>query len=388
MGWVMGRLLEIFLVALKLGVTSFGGPVAHLGYFRAEYVEKRKWLSDKAYQDLVSLCQFLPGPASSQVGIGIGLMRGGILGAILAFLGFTLPSAFVLIASVYFMKSHDMDLDFIKGLLIVAIAIVLHALVGMGKTTLNNLTAIMIFLLSLVIALLFPTAYTQILIIIASGLIGMVLYKVETKKESPISIQVSKSTSIAALIVLVSLMIGLPIIAQVINSDWLLMFDRLFRGGLLVFGGGHVVLPLLQSAFVPDMMDIDTFLAGYGLTQAMPGPLFTFGSFVGASLFGVIGGLVAMVAIFLPAFLLVIGTLPFWAVIREYRLMKQALKGINAGVIGILGAAWINPIILHTVTHWLDVVFSLILFVLLYFVKLPPWVIVVLGIIIGFVFYR
>lgn len=388
MGWVMGRLLEIFLVALKLGVTSFGGPVAHLGYFRAEYVEKRKWLSDKAYQDLVSLCQFLPGPASSQVGIGIGLMRGGILGAILAFLGFTLPSVFVLIASVYFMKSHDMDLDFIKGLLIVAIAIVLHALVGMGKTTLNNLTAIMIFLLSLVIALLFPTAYTQILIIIASGLIGMVLYKVETKKESPISIQVSKSTSIAALIVLVSLMIGLPIIAQVINSDWLLMFDRLFRGGLLVFGGGHVVLPLLQSAFVPDMMDIDTFLAGYGLTQAMPGPLFTFGSFVGASLFGVIGGLVAMVAIFLPAFLLVIGTLPFWAVIREYRLMKQALKGINAGVIGILGAAWINPIILHTVTHWLDVVFSLILFVLLYFVKLPPWVIVVLGIIIGFVFYR
>ncbi|TDM49191.1 chromate efflux transporter [Macrococcoides goetzii] len=384
----MGRLLEIFLVALKLGVTSFGGPVAHLGYFRAEYVEKRKWLSDKAYQDLVSLCQFLPGPASSQVGIGIGLMRGGILGAILAFLGFTLPSVFVLIASVYFMKSHDMDLDFIKGLLIVAIAIVLHALVGMGKTTLNNLTAIMIFLLSLVIALLFPTAYTQILIIIASGLIGMVLYKVETKKESPISIQVSKSTSIAALIVLVSLMIGLPIIAQVINSDWLLMFDRLFRGGLLVFGGGHVVLPLLQSAFVPDMMDIDTFLAGYGLTQAMPGPLFTFGSFVGASLFGVIGGLVAMVAIFLPAFLLVIGTLPFWAVIREYRLMKQALKGINAGVIGILGAAWINPIILHTVTHWLDVVFSLILFVLLYFVKLPPWVIVVLGIIIGFVFYR
>ncbi|TDM45288.1 chromate efflux transporter [Macrococcoides goetzii] len=384
----MGRLLEIFLVALKLGVTSFGGPVAHLGYFRAEYVEKRKWLSDKAYQDLVSLCQFLPGPASSQVGIGIGLMRGGILGAILAFLGFTLPSVFVLIASVYFMKSHDMDLDFIKGLLIVAIAIVLHALVGMGKTTLNNLTAIMIFLLSLVIALLFPTAYTQILIIIASGLIGMVLYKVETKKESPISIQVSKSTSIAALIVLVSLMIGLPIIAQVINSDWLLMFDRLFRGGLLVFGGGHVVLPLLQSAFVPDMMDIDIFLAGYGLTQAMPGPLFTFGSFVGASLFGVIGGLVAMVAIFLPAFLLVIGTLPFWAVIREYRLMKQALKGINAGVIGILGAAWINPIILHTVTHWLDVVFSLILFVLLYFVKLPPWVIVVLGIIIGFVFYR
>lgn len=384
----MGRLLEIFFVALKLGVTSFGGPVAHLGYFRAEYVEKRKWLSDKVYQDLVSLCQFLPGPASSQVGIGIGLMRGGILGAILAFLGFTLPSVFILITSVYFMKALDLDLNFIKGLLIVAIAVVLHALVGMGKTTLNNLTAIMIFLISLCTALVFPTAYTQILIIIASGLMGMLLYKVETKKDAPISIQVSKSMSIAALLLLVSLMIGLPIIAQVINNDWLHMFDRLFRGGLLVFGGGHVVLPLLQSAFVPDMMDIDTFLAGYGLTQAMPGPLFTFGSFVGASLFGVIGGFVAMVAIFLPAFLLVIGTLPFWAVIREYRLMKQALKGINAGVIGILGAAWINPIITHTVTQWKDIVFSLILFVLLYFVKLPPWVIVVLGIIIGLIFYR
>ncbi len=384
----MGRLLEIFFVALKLGVTSFGGPVAHLGYFRAEYVEKRKWLSDKVYQDLVSLCQFLPGPASSQVGIGIGLMRGGILGAILAFLGFTLPSVFILITSVYFMKALDMDLDFIKGLLIVAIVVVLYALVGMGKTTLNNLTAIMIFLISLCTALVFPTAYTQILIIITSGLMGMLLYKVETKKDAPISIQVSKSMSIAALLLLVSLMIGLPIIAQVINNNWLHMFDRLFRGGLLVFGGGHVVLPLLQSAFVPDMMDIDTFLAGYGLTQAMPGPLFTFGSFVGASLFGVIGGLVAMVAIFLPAFLLVIGTLPFWAVIREHRLMKQALKGINAGVIGILGAAWINPIITHTVTHWKDIVFSLILFILLYFVKLPPWVIVVLGIIIGLIFYR
>lgn len=335
----MGRLLEIFLVALKLGVTSFGGPVAHLGYFRAEYVEKRKWLSDKVYQDLVSLCQFLPGPASSQVGIGIGLMRGGIKGAILAFLGFTLPSVLVLIAAVYFMKSLDMDLDFIKGLLIVAIAVVLHALVGMGKNTLKNVWAVVIFLMSLIVALLFPTAYTQILIIIVTGIIGMFVYQVETKKETPLNINVSKSMSIASLILLVLLMFGLPIIAQVINNDWLHMFDKLFRGGLLVFGGGHVVLPLLQSTFVPEMLDIDTFLAGYGLTQAMPGPLFTFGSYIGASLFGVIGGLVAMIAIFLPAFLLVIGTLPFWATLREHRLMKQALKGINAGVLGILGAA-------------------------------------------------
>lgn len=384
----MGRLLEIFLVALKLGVTSFGGPVAHLGYFRAEYVEKRKWLSDKVYQDLVSLCQFLPGPASSQVGIGIGLMRGGIKGAILAFLGFTLPSVLILIAAVYFMKSLDMDLDFIKGLLIVAIAVVLHALVGMGKNTLKNVWAVVIFLMSLIVALLFPTAYTQILIIIVTGIIGMFVYQVETKKETPLNINVSKSMSIASLILLVLLMFGLPIIAQVINNDWLHMFDKLFRGGLLVFGGGHVVLPLLQSTFVPEMLDIDTFLAGYGLTQAMPGPLFTFGSYIGASLFGVIGGLVAMIAIFLPAFLLVIGTLPFWATLREHRLMKQALKGINAGVLGILGAAWINPIIMHTVTHWMDVLFSLILFCLLYFVKCPPWVIVLLGIVIGLVFYR
>ncbi|WP_414044036.1 chromate efflux transporter [Macrococcus sp. EM39E] len=384
----MGRLLEIFLVALKLGVTSFGGPVAHLGYFRAEYVEKRKWLSDKVYQDLVSLCQFLPGPASSQVGIGIGLMRGGIMGAILAFLGFTLPSVLVLIAAVYFMETLDIDINFIKGLLIVAIAVVLHALVGMGKNTLTNVTAVLIFLLSVVVALLFPSAYTQILIIIVTGLIGMVVYKVESKKETPLNIKVSKSMSITSLVLLLVLMICLPIVAQIVNNDWIHMFDKLFRGGLLVFGGGHVVLPLLQSTFVPDMLDLETFLAGYGLTQAMPGPLFTFGSYIGASLFGVIGGLVAMIAIFLPAFLLVIGTLPFWASLREHRLMGQALKGVNAGVLGILGAAWINPIMMHTITHWMDIVFSLILFGLLYFAKLPPWVIVVLGIIIGLIFYR
>lgn len=384
----MKRLLEIFLVALKLGVTSFGGPVAHLGYFRAEYVERRKWLSDKEYQDLVSLCQFLPGPASSQVGIGIGLIRGGLAGALLAFLGFTLPSVLVLIGSVYFLNALQLDLDFIKGLLIVAIAVVLHALVGMGKNTLKDLSSFVIFMLSLIVALTLPTAYTQILIIILSGLIGMFIYKTESEQLQTITIQVSKAMSNGALILLVLLMIGLPVIAQVINNDWWHMFDKLFRGGLLVFGGGHVVLPLLEASFVPGMIDLDTFLAGYGLTQAMPGPLFTFGSFIGASLFGIIGGLLAMIAIFLPAFLLVIGTLPHWAKLREKNAMRQALKGINAGVLGILGAAWINPIIMHTVTHWMDVVCAIILFVLLQYAKCPPWMVVVLGIIIGLVFYR
>lgn len=384
----MKRLLEIFLVALKLGVTSFGGPVAHLGYFRAEYVERRKWLSDKVYQDLVSLCQFLPGPASSQVGIGIGLIRGGLAGALLAFLGFTLPSVLVLIGSVYFLNALQLDLDFIKGLLIVAIAVVLHALVGMGKNTLKDLPSFVIFMLSLIVALTLPTAYTQILIIILSGLIGMFIYKTESEQLQTITIQVSKAMSNGALILLVLFMIGLPVIAQVINNDWWHMFDKLFRGGLLVFGGGHVVLTLLEASFVPVMIDLDTFLAGYGLTQAMPGPLFTFGSFIGASLFGIIGGLLAMIAIFLPAFLLVIGTLPHWAKLREKNAMRQALKGINAGVLGILGAAWINPIIMHTVTHWMDVVCAIILFVLLQYAKCPPWMIVVLGIIIGLVFYR
>ncbi|WP_414054344.1 chromate efflux transporter [Macrococcus equi] len=384
----MGRLLEIFLTALKLGVTSFGGPTAHLGYFRAEYVERRKWLTDKMYQDLVSLCQFLPGPASSQVGIGIGLMRGGIAGAILAFLGFTLPSVIALILAVYFLNTLDIELNFLKGLLIVAIAVVLQALIGMGKNTLRNLTAVMIFIFCFLVALLFPTAYTQILIIIASGIAGMVLYKVETKKEPLMTVNVSKRMSILSLILLFILMVGLPIIAQIADNDFIHMIDRLFRGGLLVFGGGHVVLPLLQSAFVPDLLDLETFLSGYGLTQAMPGPLFTFGSFIGASLFGVVGGLAAMIAIFLPAFLLVIGTLPFWATMREHRLMKQALKGINAGVLGILAAAWVNPMIMHTVTNVKDGLFSVILFSLLHFLKCPPWVIVLLGIVIGVIFYR
>ncbi|WP_414045012.1 chromate efflux transporter [Macrococcus equi] len=384
----MGRLLEIFLTALKLGVTSFGGPTAHLGYFRAEYVERRKWLTDKMYQDLVSLCQFLPGPASSQVGIGIGLMRGGVAGAILAFLGFTLPSVIALILAVYFLNTLDIELNFLKGLLIVAIAVVLHALIGMGKNTLRNLTAVMIFIICFFIAMLFPTAYTQILIIIASGITGMVLYKVETKKEPLMIMNVSKRMSILSLILLFILMVGLPIIAQIADNNFVHMIDRLFRGGLLVFGGGHVVLPLLQSAFVPDLLDLETFLSGYGLTQAMPGPLFTFGSFIGASLFGVVGGLAAMIAIFLPAFLLIIGTLPFWATMREHRLMKQALKGINAGVLGILAAAWVNPIIMHTVTNVKDGLFSVILFSLLHFLKCPPWVIVLLGIVIGVIFYR
>ncbi|MGK0554138.1 chromate efflux transporter [Macrococcus capreoli] len=383
----MKRLMEIFLVALKLGITSFGGPVAHLGYFRAEYVEKRNWLSDKVYQDLVSLCQFLPGPASSQVGIGIGLMRGGILGAICAFLGFTLPSVLVLISAVYFMNALQMNLDFLKGLLIVAIAVVLHALVGMGKNTLNNIAAWCIFIVSFVIALVIPQAYTQILIILLSGIAGIFLYKVETEKAHAMQVNVSKRLSIASLTLLVILTVSLPVIAQASNNHWLHMIDKLFRGGLLVFGGGHVVLPLLQSAFVPEMIDLKTFLAGYGLTQAMPGPLFTFGSFIGASLFGITGGIVAMIAIFLPAFLLVIGTLPFLATLREHRLMKQALKGINAGVLGILAAAWVNPIIMHTVTHWMDVFLSGILFCLLYYFKCPPWIIVLLGLLIGVLFY-
>ncbi|MCE4957298.1 chromate efflux transporter [Macrococcoides caseolyticum] len=384
----MGRLIEIFLVALKLGVTSFGGPVAHLGYFRDEYVVKRKWLSDKVYQDLVSLCQFLPGPASSQVGIGIGLMRGGLLGAVMAFLGFTLPSVAVLIVSVYLMKSMDMDLDFIKGLLLVAIAVVLHALVGMGKNTLKDRYSVLLFILSLLVALLMPSSITQIAIIVVTGCIGMLVFNVKAQNTTPLNVNVSHTVSITSLLLLTLLTFILPLMANISDNEWLHMFDKLFRGGLLVFGGGHVVLPLLQSAFVPEMLDLKTFLAGYGLTQAMPGPLFTFGSFIGTSFFGIKGGLVAMLAIFLPAFLLVIGTLPYWAKMREHRLMAQALKGINAGVLGILAAAWINPMILHTVNHWMDVVLSTLLFGLLYFLKLPPWVIVVLGIMIGFVFYR
>ncbi len=383
----MKRLIEIFLVALKLGVTSFGGPTAHLGYFRNEYVERRKWLSDKMYQDLVALCQFLPGPASSQVGMAIGMMRGGIAGGILAFLGFTLPSVLLLIAAVYIVDSFAVSTDWIQGLKLVAVAVVLHALIGMGKTSMTTIHSVIIAVTALAVSLLFQTAVTQISIIVVSGIIGILLFEASGDGD-PFTVPISRTAGMVSLIILVIILLLLPLLANGINNDWLVMFDKFYRSGLLVFGGGHVVLPLLEREFVPGLLDADDFIAGYGFAQAVPGPLFTFASYLGAVMKGAVGGLFAMIAIFLPAFLLVTGCLPFWEQLRRNTWMRRALKGINAGVLGILAAAWIAPIITHTIKAPVDIVWAVLLFVMLYFFKVAPWIIVVTGIIIGLLVYK
>lgn len=383
----MNKLIEIFIVALKLGVTSFGGPIAHLGYFRDEYVVRRKWLSESLYQDIVSLCQILPGPASSQVGMAIGLLRGGILGAVAAFLGFTLPSVIALIFIASLFIHMEIPLGFTKGLMLVAVAVVLHALTGMGKKALNEVTTVFIALVSLIVVLFFPVAWTQLLVIILSGVIGMLLFKVQQSHFERLQMNISKRVSNGALLILLLLLIGLPFLSMTTNNEWVKFIDKLYQAGLLVFGGGHVVLPLLQSSFVPEIT-LDQFLAGYGVTQAMPGPLFTFSSYIGTVMFGVMGGIIGMIAIFLPAMLLVVGTLPYFADIRSNRYIASALKGINAGVIGILGAAFINPILKHTIINPLDAVFACLLFIMLQYGKVAPWIVVTAGLIIGIIFYR
>ena len=383
----MNKLIEIFIVALKLGVTSFGGPIAHLGYFRDEYVVRRKWLSESLYQDIVSLCQILPGPASSQVGMAIGLLRGGILGAVAAFLGFTLPSVIALIFIASLFIYMEMPLGFTKGLMLVAVAVVLHALIGMGKKALNDVATVVIALVSLIVVLFFPVAWAQLLIIILSGVIGMLLFKVQPSHFERLQMNISKRVSNGALLILLLLLIGLPLLSMTTNNEWVKFMDKLYQAGLLVFGGGHVVLPLLQSAFVPEIT-LDQFLAGYGVTQAMPGPLFTFSSYIGTVMFGVMGGIIGMIAIFLPAMLLVVGTLPYFADIRSNRYIASALKGINAGVIGILGAAFINPILKHTIINPLDALFACLLFIMLQYGKVAPWIVVKAGLMIGIIFYR
>ncbi|GGB06610.1 chromate efflux transporter [Macrococcus hajekii] len=381
----MRQLVEIFLVALKLGLTSFGGPTAHLGYFREEYVGKRRWLSDKSYQDLVALCQFLPGPASSQVGIGIGLIRGGLFGGIAAFLGFTLPSVLFLILAVRFMPE---DIDWIQGLKLVAVAVVLQAIIGMAKISLSSWQAVILSMTALSGCLLFSSSLTQIVIILFSGMMGILFFKSGSiVADESFKLPISKKTGMVSLSLLV-LLLALPLMAKLNDYESLVVFEKFYRSGLLVFGGGHVVLPLLEQEFVPSFITADDFIAGYGLAQAVPGPLFTFASYIGAVMAGFRGGLFAMIAIFLPAFLLVSGCLPFWYQLREKQVMRRALAGINAGVIGILTAAWINPIITHTLVDIRDYFFFIVLFCALYYLKMAPWLVVLTGLMIGFVFYK
>lgn len=281
----LATLLEVLGVSTKLGLTSFGGPVAHLGYFHNEYIRRRKWMDEQSYADLVALCQFLPGPASSQVGIGIGVVRAGLLGGLLAWIGFTLPSLLLLVAFAFLLQGYDIaSAGWIHGLKIVAVAIVAHAILGMGQKLTPDRDRATIAVISAVITLSWHTAYSQILIIVAAGVIGLWLFrKQEAEITSNLQIAISRTFAVCSLIVFVAMLVALPLLRSSEEVGWLTLFDSFFRSGSLVFGGGHVVLPLLEREVVPTgWVSRENFLAGYGATQAVPGPLFTFAGYLGA----------------------------------------------------------------------------------------------------------
>ena len=383
---MMKRYLEILKASTKLGLTSFGGPAAHIGYFREEYVNKRKWLDDKLYADIVALCQFLPGPASSQVGISIGLLRGGIMGGIISWIGFTMPSVILLMLFAAFTSSSgSFDSGWIQGLKIVAVAIVAHALIGMQKSLAPDRMRISIAVGSAILTLLIPTAVGQIAIIVFAGIFGYFYYK-KDPIESSTSMKLSfgKRTGIISWILFFTFLILLPLLKPFVHSVYYTILDTYFRVGSIVFGGGHVVLPMLQREVD---MPADIFLAGYGAAQAVPGPLFTIAGFLGQITAGTSGALLAVFAMFLPSFLLVIGTLPFWSIIRSKKGIQAALKGVNAAVVGILLAALYNPVFTSAVNDPLDFVIVLITLTLLVVYKIAPYKVVLISMILGAIVY-
>ena len=374
----------VFLIFLRLGLTSFGGPVAHLGYFRDEFVVRRNWLSERSYADLVALCQFLPGPASSQVGMALGLSRAGYAGALAAWLGFTLPSAIALILFALGIASYGdaMPAGVLHGLKVVAVAVVAQAVWGMARTLCPDVPRLSIMVAATCCVLLVPSAWGQVGVIIAAALIGLVAFRPQPgTAHEPLPISIRRRTGLLWLALFCALLLGLPLLASLFPSPLLAMVDAFYRAGSLVFGGGHVVLPLLQAEVVPTgWVDGDAFLAGYGAAQAVPGPLFTFAAFLGASMNqapgGWLGGLVALLAIFLPSFLLVLGALPFWEQLRRNRRTQAALMGVNAAVVGLLLAALYQPVWTSAIHRPEDFGLALVALIALLFWKLPPWLVV------------
>jgi chromate transporter len=376
-------LFEVLRVATRLGLTSFGGPVAHLGYFREEYVIRRKWLDEATYADLVALCQFLPGPASSQVSMAIGIARGGLLGGVAAWLGFTLPSAIVLVAFAYGIRLLQVaDAGWLHGLKIAAVAVVALAVWGMARSLAPDRERATIALLSAISAILWPTQIGQVTIIAAAALVGLrFLPGIAAPATARRPIPVGRRLGASMLVLFFGLLVALPIARQLVGSQGLAVFDSFFRAGSLVFGGGHVVLPLLQAEVVPPgWVTSEQFVAGYGAAQAVPGPLFTFAAYLGAVMSrppnGVPGAAIALVAIFLPSFLLIVGTLPFWDALRGRPAFQAALRGINAAVVGLLLAALYQPVWTSAIRTAADVALALVAFGLLAFWKAPPWLVV------------
>ncbi|CAH1655291.1 MULTISPECIES: chromate efflux transporter [unclassified Chelatococcus] len=379
-----GSVSEVFRVFLKLGLTSFGGPIAHLGYFRDELVTRRKWLSESAYADLVALCQFLPGPASSQVGFALGLTRAGWGGAFAAFLAFTLPSALILLALAMTATRLEgpLALGVLQGLKIVAVAIVAQAVWGMAKNLCPDKERATIAVVAVLLLAWAPGAIGMMAAILLGALAGLVLSNGQVAVGDHLPVPVSRTAGLTAFALFAALLIGLPILAKQAQG-WALA-DSFYRSGSLVFGGGHVVLPLLQAETVaPGWVSDDAFLAGYGAAQAVPGPLFTFAAWLGAVMGpqpnGVAGAAIALAALFLPGFLILIGALPFWDQLRRTTWAQSAMQGANAAVVGILGAALYTPVFTSAIGGMPDFALASICFVALIAWKAPPWVVVLLA---------
>ncbi|MDQ3461182.1 MAG: chromate efflux transporter [Deinococcota bacterium] len=381
-----GSFVEVLAAFTKLGLTSFGGPIAHLGYFRDELVVRRGWTDEGSYADLVALCQFLPGPASSQVGIGMGMARAGVWGGFAAWLGFTLPSALALIAFAFGVSAIGdiSEAGWLQGLKIVAVAVVAHAVWGMATNLTPDRPRITVAVLAAIAALAWPTSLGQVLIILAGGFIGWRLLPGEPLiPQKHGHYRIKRRVGALLLTLFFGLLLVLPVLREASASFPLAVFDSFYRAGSLVFGGGHVVLPLLQTEVVPPgWVDNETFVAGYGAAQAVPGPLFTFAAYLGAVMQPGFAGLwtatVALVAVFVPSFLLLIGVLPFWDGLRALSPVQAALRGVNAAVVGILLAALYSPVWTSAIFRPVDFALALGAFLVLSFWKWPPWLVVVL----------
>jgi chromate transporter len=382
-----GHWLEVLSVFTRLGLTSFGGPVAHLGYFREEFVTRRQWFDDRTYADLVALCQFLPGPASSQVGIAVGLSRAGYRGALAAWIGFTLPSALLLVGFAYGMSAFGdaSGSGWIHGLKVAAVAVVAQAVLGMMRTLAPDRERATLAVAAAAIVLAVPSAWGQIGAIVVGAIVGLLLPRAAAPADQvSLPLTVGRTAGAAFLALFFVLLVGLPLLAATVPSHAVVVFEAFYRAGSLVFGGGHVVLPLLQASVVPPgWVGNDAFLAGYGAAQAVPGPLFTFASYLGAVMGpepnGWVGAALCLAAIFLPSFLLVFGALPFWEELRKGHAAQAALRGVNAAVVGLLLAALYNPVWTAGITGAGDFALAMAAFLLLFMWQTPPWLVVILS---------
>jgi chromate transporter len=384
------RFLEVFLVFLRLGCASFGGPVAHLGYFRDEFVARRHWLDEGAYADLVALCQFMPGPASSQVGLAIGLGRAGLPGAAAAWLGFTLPSAIAMTLFAYGAPlAERFGPGWLQGVKAVAVAVVALATLNMARSLTPDRSRASLAVAAAIVALAAPSTTGQIAAIVLGAVVGLALPRESVFAPAPVSIVAPHAGArFPALVIFIALLILLPIAAAATDNQALKLFDSFYRTGSLVFGGGHVVLPLLQAAVtLPGWVRESTFLAGYGAVQAVPGPLFSFAAYLGASMRsapnGVLGATLCLVAIYLPSFLLIVGVLPFWATLRTKPQAQAALRGVNASVVGLLIAAFYRPVWTAGIASGADYAIAAAAFLLLFAWRTPPWAVVALGAVAG-----